>query len=433
MTTDMAGQGGAITGNAEGVLSPSPLATARRIVVKVGSALLVDAATGALRRDWLAGLAEDIAALRARGAEVIVVSSGSVALGRRALNLTPPLALEQAQAAAAIGQIRLARGWEEALQPHGIPAAQVLVTLEDTRDRRRYLNARATIKTLLGFGAAPIINENDTVATDEIRYGDNDRLAARIALMAEADVLVLLSDIDGLYTANPRTNSDARHLPVVGRITPQIEAMGAGAGSDVGTGGMRTKLLAAKTAQSGGCAMAICLGDRRNPLKALEDGALCTWFTPEGTPLSSRKQWIAGMKPVGALIVDEGAARALRRGASLLPAGVRGVEGDFGRGDPVAIRSAAGETIGSALAGYAAGEARRIIGLRSDAIEAALGYRGRAAAAHRDDMALWDDPAHHEAARRAAGAQDHTDRAAAASDIASPRPTPSVPGPRPVD
>ena len=268
------------------------------------------------------------------------------------------------------------------------------MTLEDTRDRRRYLNGRATLKALLDLGVVPIINENDTVATDEIRFGDNDRLAARVALMAEADALVLLSDVDGLYTANPRVDPAARHLPRIARITPEIEAMGAGAGSDVGTGGMRTKLLAAKTATQGGCAMAICQGDVIGPLTSLENGALATWFEAEQTPLSARKQWIAGMKPEGRLIVDAGAAAALRRGASLLPAGLRSVAGDFDRGDPVSIEDQAGSAVGAALVSYSAAESRAIAGRRSDAIEAALGYAGRTALAHRDDMVIWDDLAH---------------------------------------
>ncbi|MFT6775518.1 MAG: glutamate 5-kinase [Paracoccaceae bacterium] len=389
----------------EAEAAPSPLGAARRLVVKIGSALLVDAATGALRREWMAGVAEDLIAARAGGVQVLVVSSGSVALGRRVLGLPRgPLPLEQAQAAAAVGQIRLAQGWQEALAPHSLIAAQVLVTLEDTRDRRRYLNGRATLKTLLDLGAVPIINENDTVATDEIRFGDNDRLAARVALMAEADVLVLLSDVDGLYTANPRTDPAALHLPRVGRITPAIEAMGAGAGSDAGTGGMRTKLLAAKTATRGGCAMAICLGDMHRPLRALADGARATWFEAEQSPLSARKQWIAGMKPEGRLVIDAGAARALRRGASLLPAGLREVEGGFDRGDPVSVVDQDGATIGAALVGYTADEARAIAGRRSDAIDAILGYHGRSTLAHRDDMVVWDDETGGAALRAAAAA-----------------------------
>lgn len=415
----------------------NPLAEARRVVVKVGSSLLVDAATGTLRREWLAGLAADIAALRARGAQVIVVSSGAVALGRRALGLARgPLAVEQSQAAAAVGQIRLAQGWQEALAPHGVAAAQVLLTLADTHDRRRYLNGRATLKTLLDLGAAPVINENDTVATDEIRYGDNDRLAARVALMAEADALVLLSDVDGLYTANPRSDATARRLPRVGRITPEIEAMAAGAGSDVGTGGMRTKLLAAKTALSGGCAMAICLGDVANPLGALARGGAATWFVPETSPVSARKRWIAGMKPEGRLVVDAGAAKALARGASLLPAGLRGVDGAFLRGDPVTIATLEGAAIGAALCGYSAEEARAIAGLQTSQIEAALGHSARAAVAHRDDMVIWDDATAAAAAPFASTRAASLDAAdphaeAAPSGDALPSPKPTVPGPRP--
>ncbi|MGG7566187.1 glutamate 5-kinase [Rhodovulum sp. DZ06] len=395
-----------------GMASATPLAHARLVAVKIGSSLLVDQATGTLRKTWLAGLAADIAALRARGCQVIVVSSGAIALGRRPLGLPAgKLAVEQAQAAAAVGQIRLAQGWEEALAPHGIPSAQVLLTLADTHDRRRYLNGRATLKTLLDLGACPVINENDTVATDEIRYGDNDRLAARVALMAEADALALLSDVDGLYTANPRSDASARRLDRIGRITPEIEAMAAGAGSDVGTGGMRTKLLAAKTALSGGCAMAICLGDVDRPLSQLAEGGAATWFVPETSPVNARKRWIAGMKPEGRLVVDAGAARALARGASLLPAGLRGVDGAFERGDPVAIATQEGDAIGAALSGYSSDEARAIAGLQTSQIEAALGHQARAAVAHRDDMVIWDD--------------------ATAEAAALPSPKPTVPGPRP--
>lgn len=366
------------------------LAAARRVVVKIGSALLVDAETGALRSAWLKGLAADAAALRARGAEVLLVSSGSIALGRRALALGPgPLALEQAQAAAAVGQIRLARAYEEALEPHDLKAGQVLMTLDDTRDRRRYLNGRATLKTLLGFGVIPIVNENDTVATDEIRYGDNDRLAAQIASMAGADALVLLSDVDGLYDADPRANPAARLIPLVTELTPEIEAMAGGAGTAGAKGGMRTKLIAARAAMKAGCAMAITRGDCDRPLRALESGAAATWFTPTASPRAARKQWIAAMPPEGRLVIDAGAAAALRRGKSLLPAGVRAVEGAFDRGDPVLIADEAGAGLGVALAGYPASEARAIIGLHSDRIAATLGHPGRAAMAHRDDMVIW--------------------------------------------
>ncbi|WP_340109548.1 glutamate 5-kinase [Pikeienuella sp. HZG-20] len=372
-------------------LSAAPrLAAARRVVVKIGSALLVDAETGALRSAWLKGLAADAAALRARGAEVLLVSSGSIALGRRALALGPgPLALEQAQAAAAVGQIRLARAYEEALEPHDLKAGQVLMTLDDTRDRRRYLNGRATLKTLLGFGVIPIVNENDTVATDEIRYGDNDRLAAQIASMAGADALVLLSDVDGLYDADPRVDPAARLIPLVTELTPEIEAMAGGAGTAGAKGGMRTKLIAARAAMKAGCAMAITRGDRDRPLRALESGAAATWFAPTASPRAARKQWIAAMPPEGRLVIDAGAAAALRRGKSLLPAGVRAVEGDFGRGDPVLIADEAGAGLGVALAGYSAAEAQAIIGLHSARIAVTLGHPGRAAMAHRDDMVIW--------------------------------------------
>ncbi|MDT8342916.1 MAG: glutamate 5-kinase [Thermohalobaculum sp.] len=372
------------------VAAHSPLDTCRRIVVKVGSSLLVDAATEALRADWLASLAADIAAERAAGRDVVVVSSGAIALGRGILGLgAGTLPLEHAQAAAAVGQMRLARAWEEALSPLGHRTAQVLLTLDDTQTRRRYLNGKATLEALLGFGAIPVVNENDTTATDEIRYGDNDRLAARVALMAGADVLVLLSDVDGLYTANPREVPDARHLPEIAEITAEIEAMAGGAGSGLSRGGMKTKILAAKTAMQGGCAMAITEGSRLHPLRALREGARATWFRALRTPAAARKQWIAGMKPLGTLVVDGGAAAALRRGSSLLPAGVRRVEGSFERGDPVAIVTEAGEAVGAALCGYNTAEARLIAGVRSDRIEAVLGHPGRAALAHRDDMVIW--------------------------------------------
>ena len=376
------------------------LDTASRLAVKIGSALIVDGETGTPRRDWLAGVAADLAAARARGAEVMVVSSGSIALGRRLLGLPAgPLALDRAQAAAAVGQIALAEAWTAALAPHGLTAAQVLLTLEDTRDRRRYLNGRATLRTLLSLGAVPVVNENDTVATDEIRFGDNDRLAARVALMAGADLLVVLSDVDGLYSANPREDPAARRLDVVEAITPGIEAMASGVGTEGAKGGMITKLMAAKTAMRGGCAMVICKGDRDRPLSALAAGAPGTWFRPEASPLTARKQWIAGMKPLGRLVVDAGAARALKRGRSLLPAGLAAVEGDFERGDPVTIAGQGGEALGAALAGYAAEEARAIAGRQSGELEALLGHPGRAEIAHANDIVIWDAG---EAARRPA-------------------------------
>lgn len=364
------------------------LTQARRLVVKIGSALLVDAASGQLKSDWLHALALDVAEAKARGADVVLVSSGSIALGRRVLGLPKgELPLEQSQAAAAVGQIRLARAYEEVLAPHGITTAQVLVTLEDTGDRRRYLNTRATMETLLGLGVVPIVNENDTVATDEIRYGDNDRLAAQIAITIGADQLALLSDVDGLYTGNPHVDPAARRLPFVADVTPEIEAMAGDPVSGVSKGGMKTKVMAARTATHGGCAMVIAAGSALRPLKAVEEGANCTWFAAQGDPQAARKRWIAAMKPRGTLKIDAGAARALGQGKSLLPAGVIAVEGSFGRGEPVAIQGPEG-SLGIGLVRYTAEEARKIRGKRSDAIGEILGYPGRAALIHRDDMAL---------------------------------------------
>lgn len=363
------------------------LESARRLVVKIGSALLVG--PEGLRADWLGALCDDVAEWRRRGVDVALVSSGSIALGRRVLGLPAgELALEQAQAAAAVGQIRLARAYEQALAPHGVTTAQVLLTLEDSADRRRYLNSRATLQTLLGLGAVPIVNENDTIATDEIRFGDNDRLAAQIAVTCGADQLLLLSDVDGLYTSNPKTDPTARHLPVIEALTPQIEAMGGDPVSGLSKGGMKTKLMAARTALAGGCAMAIAEGSVLHPLTAVANGARCSWFLPESDPQAARKRWIAAMKPKGGLMIDEGAAAALRAGKSLLPAGVRVVTGEFGRGDPVAIIGPLGETLALGLTRYTADEARRIAGHRSARIQEILGYPGRAALVHRDDMAL---------------------------------------------
>lgn len=366
------------------------IADARRIVVKVGSALLVDHETGELRADWMAGLAMDLKTLRDREQDVVLVSSGAIALGRRMLKLAPGLlSLEQAQAAAAVGQTQLVRAWQDALSRHDILTAQVLLTLEDTQNRRRYLNGRATLASLLGMGAVPIVNENDTVATDEIRYGDNDRLAARVALMSGADVLVLLSDIDGLYTSDPRGDDPSEHIAIVSEITPAIDAMAGGAASDRSRGGMHTKILAAKTALQGGCAMAVARGDVNRPLSALRDGARSTWFLPATGARGARKQWIAGMKPLGTVVIDAGAVRALSDGKSLLPAGVHRIEGDFERGDPVAILDQSGVSVGAALASYRSEDAVQIAGLRSDRIADVLGYPGRAAMIHRDDLVLW--------------------------------------------
>jgi len=372
----------------EGTLIAPTLASAKRIVVKIGSALLVDRAAG-LKTAWLQALAEDVAMLRARGTDVILVSSGSIALGRRVLGLPfAALPLEQSQAAAAVGQIRLARAYEEVLAPHGVMTAQVLVTLEDTEDRRRYLNSRATLQTLLGFGVVPIVNENDTVATDEIRFGDNDRLAAQIAVTIGADQLVLLSDVDGFYSANPQEDPTATRFDVIEHITPEIEAMAGEPISGLSKGGMKTKLMAARTAVQGGCAMAIMEGSVPRPLSALAAGANCTWFLPEGDPQAARKRWIAAMKPRGEVRVDAGAVAALAQGKSLLPAGVVAVTGSFGRGEPVAVLAPDGAVLAKGLIRYTAAEARAIAGHRSGEIEALLGYPGRAALIHRDDMVL---------------------------------------------
>ncbi|MEO1796914.1 MAG: glutamate 5-kinase [Pseudomonadota bacterium] len=362
------------------------LSDARRVVVKIGSSLLVGA--DGLKRGWLAALCEDVAWLKGQGKDVILVSSGSIALGRRALGLPDTtLALEKSQAAAAVGQIRLARAYEEALAPHGITTAQVLVTLEDSEDRRRYLNSRATLAQLLALGVVPIVNENDTVATDEIRYGDNDRLAAQVAVTVGADQLVLLSDVDGLYTAHPG-EAGATRLDTVAQITPEIEAMAGDAGSGLSKGGMKTKVMAAKMAVGAGCAMAITLGSRANPLRALETGEAATWFLPKEDPALARKRWISSMKPRGAVRLDAGAVRALGQGKSLLPAGVTAVSGAFGRGDAVAIEGPDGSAIGVGLTRYTSQEAAAIKGQHTADFPAILGYAGRAALIHRDDMAL---------------------------------------------
>lgn len=362
---------------------------AKRLVIKIGSALLVDRATGELRADWLRALAEDVVRLRARGTDVILVSSGSIALGRGVLGLpTTELSLEQSQAAAAVGQIRLAGAYDQVLGAHGITSAQVLVTLEDSADRRRYLNSRATLEQLLRLGAVPIVNENDTVATDEIRYGDNDRMAAQVAVTAGADQLILLSDVDGFYTANPTQDPTATRYDVIEVITPEIEAMAGDAGSGLSKGGMKTKLMAAKTATAGGCDMAITQGAVLHPIKALENGAAATWFLAQGDPQQKRKAWIAAMKPKGRVVVDNGAAKALRSGSSLLPAGVLQVSGKFGRGDPVEVVDEAGRTLGQGLTRYDGADAQKISGLRSDQIEAVLGHAARGPLMHRDDMAF---------------------------------------------
>jgi glutamate 5-kinase len=368
----------------------SRLASARRVVVKVGSALLVEKSTGSVNRDWLEALAEDIAALRARGQEVVLVSSGAIALGRRELGLAGGRPkLEEKQAAAAVGQIHLAHAWKEVLERRGFTVAQVLLTLGDTEERRRYLNARSTLTTLLRLGAIPVINENDTVATAEIRYGDNDRLGARVAQMVSADCLVLLSDVDGLYTADPTRDAQAQFIAEVPRITPEIEAMAGGSSSAVGSGGMATKVIAAKIAVGAGCHLCIAAGRGVHPLRQIEAGARCTWFIAEASPVTVRKQWIAGMlQPAGELMVDEGAANALRAGKSLLPAGVTAVTGRFDRGDAVVVRDAAGVEIARGLAAYSSTDAERIRGRRSSELEGVLGYRDRDEMIHRDDLVL---------------------------------------------
>jgi glutamate 5-kinase len=371
-------------------LSARRLIEAKRVIVKVGSSLLVDTEKGRLNRAWLESFAADIARLRKRGQEVILVSSGAIALGRRHLGLTSgKLKLEESQAAAAVGQIRLAHAYKELLEAHDITVAQILLTLGDTEQRRRYLNARGTINTLLSLRAVPVINENDTVATAEIRYGDNDRLAARVAQMTAADCLVLLSDIDGLYTANPNEDPAAEFLARVLDITPAIEAMAGGTTSATGTGGMQTKIAAAKIAVGAGCHLCIAKGAHQHPLKRIEEGARCTWFLPSSTPTAARKQWIAGtLRPAGAISVDEGAVRALMQGKSLLPAGVTRAVGRFDRGDTVSIFGPDGVEVARGICAYSDGDAARIIGRKSAEIEMLLGYRGRDEIVHRDDLVL---------------------------------------------
>jgi len=382
-----AGEGVIAVGEAANM---NDLRKARRLIVKIGSALLVDQATGQIHRTWLESLCDDLAALKAGGTEVVVVTSGAVAVGRRHLGLPAgTLKLEEKQAAAATGQIRLAHAYQEALHRHGVTVAQVLLTIDDSENRRRYLNARNTLEALLRFGAVPVINENDTVATTEIRFGDNDRLAARVAQMIAADTLVLFSDIDGLYTADPRKDPDARFLPVVEELTPEIEAMAGDPGSAFGSGGMVTKIMAARIALGAGCRMVIAPGKPLNPLQAMIAGGRCTWFLPHQSPLTARKRWIAGaMKPVGTIVVDSGACRALQQGRSLLPAGVRAVEGSFQKGDPVVVKNGDGVVLGRGLTMYAADEARMIIGRKSAEIEDILGYRGPDEIIHRNDLVV---------------------------------------------
>jgi glutamate 5-kinase len=373
----------------------APLVRARRLVVKVGSALLVGGDSGRVNRAWLETLVEDLLRLRKRGQQLILVSSGAIALGRRRLGLRHgTLRLEESQAAAAVGQIRLAHAYKELLEEHGVTVAQVLLTLEDSERRRRYLNARATLEALLALGALPVINENDTVATAEIRYGDNDRLAARVAQMAGADCLVLLSDVDGLYSADPNRDPRARIVPEVRHITPEIEAMAGRSASQLGSGGMTAKILAAKIAVAAGCHMCIAAGHHKHPLRRLEEGADCTWFVPSATPVAARKQWIAGtLRPAGAITIDGGALAALLEGKSLLPAGVTGARGRFERGDTVSVLNADGAEVARGIVAYSDADAARIMGRKSSEIEALLGFRGRDEMIHRDDLVLLRDSA----------------------------------------
>jgi glutamate 5-kinase len=369
----------------------SPLTDAKRIVIKIGSALLVDADTGQPACAWLAALADDVAQARKGGAQVAIVSSGAIALGRRVLGLQKSARLDEKQAAAAAGQARLMRAYEEAFERHAIPVAQALLTPDDTERRRRWLNARATLETLLELGAVPIVNENDTVATAEIRYGDNDRLAARVAQMISADALVLLSDIDGLYERDPRADPAAAFIPEVREIDARIEAMAGGVNESagVGSGGMRTKIEAAKIATRAGCAVAITKGADLNPLTRLAEGARSTWFLASATPAAAYKAWIAGsLAPQGALVVDEGAANALRAGKSLLPAGLVDVRGNFDKGDAVRILDSSGAELARGLARYDAIDAAKVKGLKSADIEAKLGYFAGPALVHADDMVL---------------------------------------------
>jgi glutamate 5-kinase len=368
----------------------SPLGAARRIVVKVGSALLVDPQSGRINRAWLQTLVEDLLRLRERGQQVILVSSGAIALGRRELKLAKgALRLEESQAAAAVGQIRLAHAYKELLEEKGVTVAQVLLTLEDSERRRRYLNARATLEALLALGALPVINENDTVATAEIRYGDNDRLAARVAQMTGADCLVLLSDVEGLFTADPNKDPNAQFIHTVRHLTPQIEAMAGSSLSETGSGGMTTKMLAAKIAVAAGCHLCIAAGQPKHPVRRMEEGARCTWFVPTSTPAAARKQWIAGtLKPAGSIFIDAGALKALQEGKSLLPAGVTATRGRFDRGDTVSVVGPDGSEFARGICAYSDADAARILGRRSSDIESLLGFRGRDEMIHRDDLAI---------------------------------------------
>ncbi len=360
---------------------------ASKIIIKIGSSLLIDSETSQLNAVWLRTLAEDIDHLKQQGKQVVIVSSGSIALGRRILAFpVGKLSLEQTQASAACGQIKLARMYEEILQPFGHKTAQILLTLDDNDNRKRFLNARATMSTLLAMGVIPIINENDTIATDEIRYGDNDRLAAQVSVMVGADILVLFSDVDGLYDKDPRKYPEAVRLETVSSVDSKIFAMAGSSGTNISSGGMKTKLLAARTAMKAGCAMVISEGKQQNPVRNLLSGGNCTWFRPEHGPQVARKHWIASMKPKGSVYIDDGAVQALQNGKSLLPAGVHKVVGEFGRGDAVEIISSKGRRLGAGLIRYTKSESELIMGHKSSEIEKILGFPGRAALIHRDDL-----------------------------------------------
>ena len=372
-------------------LNKARIAEAKRIVVKIGSVLLVDDNSGTLHNAWLNSLGKDVAALRDRGHEVILVSSGAIALGRRYLGLKPgELKLEEKQAAAAVGMVRLAQSYQETLNKFDLSVAQILLTLDDSENRRRYLNARSTIMTLLRVGVVPLINENDTIATDEIRFGDNDRLAARVASMVSADLLILLSNINGLYTADPVQDKAAKLVPTVTEITHEIEAMASNTVTSDSSGGMPTKLAAAKQCLGAGCRMIICEGRGMFPLKSLENGGDCTWFIPSGNPQTARKRWISGsLQSLGSVIVDDGAVAALERGRSLLPAGILRIEGTFQRGDAITIMKKDGSEFGRGLIAYSSKDATQIIGHKTGEIEDLLGYRGRDEIIHRDDLVIF--------------------------------------------
>lgn len=368
----------------------SALAAARRLVVKVGSAILCGD-KGGVREAWLAALAADVAALRQDGRDIIVVTSGAIALGRSRLGLAGALRLDEKQAASAAGQAALVGAWQRAFDPHGVNVAQILLTLEDTENRRRYLNARATFSTLLDLGALPLVNENDTIATAEIRYGDNDRLAAHAAQIVGADLLVILSDIDGVYDADPRRSADAKHLPLIAQVTAEIERAAAGpnAAAGVGSGGMASKIAAAKIAGAAGCATLIAEGVGDHPLRALASGKRASLILPQQSRERARRNWIAGrLKPLGEIIIDAGAAKALLGGASLLPAGVTRVAGDFQRGDAVTISGPDGAALAQGLSAFSAIEIAAIAGRKSDEIEAILGYRRRPAVVEKNDLVL---------------------------------------------